>query len=134
MNTPEQNHYLQVGLANKKHCDMKNRIGYTFEECPECIADHGQAQINQGDETMNAKVTELKNKAQKIVKAQSLEILVESFEMTNEKMEAARGNDNEYLAIAETREWIMNELETRNPEAFEKWVDGNEDSPRKFFI
>jgi len=36
MNTPEQNHYLQVGLANKKHCDMKNRIGYTFEECPEC--------------------------------------------------------------------------------------------------
>jgi len=83
---------------------------------------------------MNAKVTELKNKAQKIVKAQSLEILVESFEMTNEKMEAARGNDNEYLAIAETREWIMNELETRNPEAFEKWIDGNEDSPRKFFI
>jgi len=36
MNTPEQNHYLQVGLANKKHCDTKNRIGYTFEECPEC--------------------------------------------------------------------------------------------------
>jgi len=36
MNTPEQDHYLQIGLANKKHCDMKNRIGYTFEECPEC--------------------------------------------------------------------------------------------------
>ena len=36
MNTPQQDHYLQVGLANKKHCDMKNKIGYTFEECPEC--------------------------------------------------------------------------------------------------
>jgi len=36
MNTPEQNHYLQVGLANKKHCNMKDNIGYTFEECPEC--------------------------------------------------------------------------------------------------
>jgi hypothetical protein len=34
--TDEQEHYRQVGLGNKKHCDVKNKIGYLFEDCPEC--------------------------------------------------------------------------------------------------
>lgn len=35
-NTPEQEHYLQIGLANLAHCDTEHNIGYTFEDCPAC--------------------------------------------------------------------------------------------------
>ena len=53
--------------------------------------------------------------------------LIELFEET-EKMEIT----NE---LATVRGWIMDELETRNAEAFEKWIDNCEiePSPRKFF-
>ncbi len=31
------------------------------------------------------------------------------------------------------RRWIMDELESRNPEAYWAWIDSNENSPRRFF-
>ena len=31
------------------------------------------------------------------------------------------------------RGWIMDELETRNPDAFWAWIDSNNTSPRAFF-
>lgn len=31
------------------------------------------------------------------------------------------------------RGWIMDELESRNPNAFWAWIDSNNDSPRAFF-
>ena len=35
--------------------------------------------------------------------------------------------------IPTVRGWLMDELEKRNPEAFEEWIDSEEDSPRKFY-
>jgi hypothetical protein len=32
------------------------------------------------------------------------------------------------------RSFIMDELESRNPAAFECWLESNEASPRKFFV
>ena len=80
------------------------------------------------------KIEQLKRKAQDLVKSQSLETLISGFELTSEQMEKAKGNDELYLSIAQSREWIMNELKTRNPAAFDLWIDGNEESPRSFFI
>jgi len=34
--TSAQEHYYQVGLGNKKHCDAREKTGYPFDDCPEC--------------------------------------------------------------------------------------------------
>ena len=73
-----------------------------------------------------------KTKAQKIVTAQNTPTLIETFEMTSQKMDTEK-NPNEYLALAKVREWIMDELEIRNAEAIDKWLDGNDESPRAYF-
>jgi hypothetical protein len=51
--------------------------------------------------------------------------LVEAFELTN-------GNTDP--AIPKVREWLMNEMEARNPEAFLAWLESVEDSPRSFLL
>ena len=55
--------------------------------------------------------------------------LCEAFELTNKK------NTEE---IPTVRGWIMEELEKRNPEAFNSWIDTNDinkmDFPSIFFI
>jgi len=79
-------------------------------------------------------VEKLRSKAQQLVRAQKTETLIESFDATNEMLEAARGNSDEYLAIAESRGWIMDELESRDNSAFDAWIDSNDDSPRKYFL
>jgi hypothetical protein len=38
------------------------------------------------------------------------------------------------IEIADVRGWIMDELERRNPVAFEKWIDSCEDNPEPFFM
>ena len=32
------------------------------------------------------------------------------------------------------RGWYMDELENRDAEAFDKWLDSKEESPRKFYL
>lgn len=52
-------------------------------------------------------------------------VLVESFEATDNR----EGNE-----IPKVREWIMDELERRNPSAFAAWMDApNSGTPRAFF-
>lgn len=63
-------------------------------------------------------------KAVRIVAGRSTEQLVTMFEMT----ETMDGEN-----ITTVRGWIMDELERRDPEAFDKWLDSMEDSPRKFY-
>ena len=77
--------------------------------------------------------SDLTDKAKKVVQAQTLENLIQSFELTNEKMELARGRDDEYIAIAITRGWIMDELEARYAPQFVAWLEAGDDSPRKYF-
>lgn len=38
------------------------------------------------------------------------------------------------IGIAEIRGFIMNALEKRNQEAFDKWIDSCEDLPDRFFL
>ena len=61
-----------------------------------------------------------------ILAARSLSQLICDFEVT----EDMRGED-----VPTVRGWLMDELERRNPKAFEKWLDeGYADSPRAYFI
>lgn len=63
-------------------------------------------------------------KAQALLSKQSIKDLIAQFELTE-----TVNDSNVYIV----RGWIMDELEKRNPEAFDKWIDSEEDSPRKFF-
>lgn len=39
--------------------------------------------------------------------------------------------NNEYIPVV--RGWLMDELEKRDPEAFDEWLDSEEPTPRKFY-
>ena len=74
----------------------------------------------------NAKVT---LRAISVIANQSIQTLCESFELTN----------NEDGSTTPTvREWIMNELEKRDPNAFAAWIECEDvalmDYPSKFFL
>lgn len=65
-------------------------------------------------------------KARQLTRSRSLEQLITDFELTNE------------LAITEdvatVRGWLLDELQDRNKEAFDEWLNSWEDSPRQFFL
>jgi hypothetical protein len=63
-------------------------------------------------------------KARKFIAGQTTERLITQFELTD-----LTDSKEVYMV----RGWLMDELEKRNPEAFWKWVDSEEESPRKFF-
>jgi len=65
------------------------------------------------------------NKAQQLIASLPMIKLIESFELTNSlKTEEA----------PLVRGWLMDELEARNPTAFELFLDSIADSPREFYI
>ena len=61
-----------------------------------------------------------------ILAARSLKDLIRDFEITEDM------RDENTPTV---RGWLMDELERRNPEAFELWLDeGYDQSPRNFFL
>ena len=64
-------------------------------------------------------------KAIELMESRTTAELVEMFEETE------LVNDPHIYTV---RGWVMDELEKRNAEAFDKWIDSEEDSPRKFFL
>lgn len=70
-------------------------------------------------------MTAQEQRARQIIKGQSTAALIEEFELTETQ------NDP---YIPTVRGWLMDELEARNPEAFDNWMDSEEDSPRTFFM
>ena len=62
--------------------------------------------------------------AKRILEAQSTARLIEQFELTEVSNEPH---------IPTVRGWIMDELKRRDAEAFDKWIDSDEDSPKEFF-
>ena len=65
-------------------------------------------------------------KAMEILKNRTLEELVNDFEATT---------DNNDPSIYEVREWLMKEIERRNPEGYNKWLDDfREDSELRNFV
>jgi len=63
--------------------------------------------------------------ARKMIEAKSTKDLVEQFELTDMI-------EDENICIV--RGWIMDELEKRNPVAFDAWIDAYTKSPREYFI
>jgi hypothetical protein len=70
-------------------------------------------------------MTNAEKKARAMVARLSTAELVNQFELT-ETMQIS-------IETAMVRGWIMDELEKRNPEAFDAWMDSDEDGPRNFF-
>lgn len=62
--------------------------------------------------------------AVKKIRSLSTDQLIDAFEATDSR------NDAEIPVV---RGWIMDELETRNAQAFEAWLEANTGSPRNFF-
>jgi len=59
------------------------------------------------------------------IKARTTEQLISDFEATNDKAPS--------IDVAMVRGWIMAELEARNAEAFNAFIDSGQDSPRTFY-
>ena len=70
-------------------------------------------------------MTQAEIKARKKVAALTTKNIIFQFELTE--------NMND-VNIPTVRGWLMDELEKRNPEAFDAWMESDEESPRKFFI
>lgn len=68
----------------------------------------------------------LQEKARKLTASRTVQQLVEDFEETNKQKMT--------VDLSYVRGWIMDELELRNPTAFEQWIDKGNDSPRKYFL
>ena len=69
-------------------------------------------------------MTNAEKKARKMISMRSTENLVADFEATDAV------NDPDIYVV---RGWIMDELNSRNPEAFDRWMDAYAESPREFF-
>ena len=70
-------------------------------------------------------MTNAEKRARKLIALRSTEDIIRDFELTEHI------NDPEIPMI---RGWYMDELENRDAEAFDKWLDSTEDSPRKFYL
>jgi hypothetical protein len=70
-------------------------------------------------------MTVAEQKARTLIASRSTEELVRDFEVTENL------NTPEVPMI---RGWYMDELEKRDQEAFDSWIDSDEESPRKFFL
>lgn len=71
-------------------------------------------------------MTNAEKKAREMLSNATLAVLLDEWELTTNI------NNPE---IATVRGWLMDELESRNPEAFEKWLDGDaEDSTLRDYM
>lgn len=70
--------------------------------------------------------------ARKMISIRPLEKLIEDFELLDACIVDRLATEEEAMV----RGWIMDDLERRNPEAFEAWIDDEdwEASPRKHFL
>lgn len=70
-------------------------------------------------------MTKAEEKARKMLKSMSTEKLLEQWELTT---------DNNDENIYTVRGWLMDEIESRYPEAFDKWLneDAEDENLRKY--
>jgi hypothetical protein len=78
---------------------------------------------------MNESIKDKVNRARRMIAALPISQLVESFELTS-------GRHGE--EIPTVRGWLLDELEKRDPAAFETWMLDDDpqvaDSPRNYFL
>lgn len=73
----------------------------------------------------NERKAEIENQAKEMLQDMTIKGIIDAFD-------AMIG-----VTIAESatvRGWLMDELERRNPEKFEQFLDSSEESPRSFFL
>ena len=70
-------------------------------------------------------MTKAENKARNLIANLTTEKLIEQFELTE-----LVSDEN----ISTVRGWLMDELEKRNTEAFDKWIEAYTESPREFYL
>ena len=70
-------------------------------------------------------MTKAESKARNLIANLTTEKLIEQFELTE-----LVSDEN----ISTVRGWLMDELEKRNPEAFDKWIEAYTESPREFYL
>ena len=78
-------------------------------------------------------MTTAEAKARQMISRRSTEKLVEDYETLDRQINAAGHMTSELIMV---NVWICDELEKRNPDAYDAWVD-DEDwscSPRKYFL
>ena len=75
--------------------------------------------------------TEIRNRIDTTMKAQTTRQLVGLFEYSESPKAHTLGTPQN---IADIRGWIMDELEARNAEKFEAWLDSLSSSPRAFYL
>jgi hypothetical protein len=73
-------------------------------------------------------------KAAAILKTRTTKQLIDDLILTGAQMDATKDAEK-YTNLATVRGWIMDELEERNPEAFEKWIDAYDEDEdlRKYY-
>jgi hypothetical protein len=84
-------------------------------------------QVKETNEMTKQTPAQIVAKAYRMTSARSIEQLVEDFE-ESERVQVVT------MSMAIVRCWIMDELEMRNPDAFDAWMESNERSPRNFFL
>jgi hypothetical protein len=70
-------------------------------------------------------MTKAETKARALIAAQSTTKLIEQFELTE------LVNDSSVYTV---RGWLMDELQKRDPAAFDRWIESEDESPRAHFI
>ena len=73
-------------------------------------------------------------KAAAILKTRTTKQLIDDLILAGAQMDATKDAEK-YTNLATVRGWIMDELEERNPEAFEKWIDAYDEDEdlRKYY-
>lgn len=101
----------QVWYCNTE--DHKNKIIYKLEKLGRRyeVTERRNVIIS-----MYEKISKLEKQARDMIAAQTTTDLFDEWELT------INSNDPQIPTI---RGWLMDEFEKRNPEGFEKWLDGN---------
>jgi hypothetical protein len=95
----------------------------------------GKRRVNKRDEggmvIMKTSVSPKEATVQHMINRMSVQKLIELWEETEKRIIS--------IELAKVREWIMNALEAKNPEAYERWLNSEyttpeSDMPRTYFI
>lgn len=95
-----------------------------MEAMNDCIKNEWKSEKRNAEKA--GTIDQIEGAAVAIVKGRTTEQLVADFEQTETR--------HPTMDVVTVRGWIMDELERRNPTAFEKWLDVYNASPRKFFL
>ena len=81
-------------------------------------------------------MTTAEAKATMRVQEQSLPALIALWELSDIQIRSAAKANNtaQYQYIATVRGWLQDELEKRDPQAFDAWLESTEDSPERFYV